>query len=92
VERRGSSTAPIVVNGRTITLRARTWVVPLSFGDMHMWYVHARPDHVEVLEPDGRHRTLRVHDFTFTTRVAVIAGSAVAIAAARFRRRQRSAA
>jgi hypothetical protein len=88
VQRRGSSTAPIVVNGRTITLRARTWTVPLSFGDTQMWFVHARPDHVEVLEADGRHRTLRVHDVTYTTRLAVLAGSALAIAAARARRRR----
>jgi hypothetical protein len=86
VQRRGSSTAPIVVNGRTITLRARTWTVPLRFGDVQMWFVHARPDHVEVLEPDGRHRTLRVHDLTYTTRLAVFAGWVLAIAAARVRR------
>jgi hypothetical protein len=87
VHRRGSSTAPIVVNGRTITLRARTWTVPLTFGDLQVWFVHARPDHVEVLEPDGRHRTLRVRDVTYTTRVAVLAGWALAIVAARVRRR-----
>jgi hypothetical protein len=91
VERRGSSTAPIVVNGRTITLRAHAWTLPLSFGDTHLWFVHAAPDHVEVLEPDGRHRTLRVHDVMYATRVAVLAGSALAIAATRWRHRQRSA-
>ncbi len=89
VQRHGSSTAPIVVNGRTITLRSRTWTVPLRFGDAHLSFVHACPDHVEVLEPDGRHRTLRVHDVTFTTRLAVVAGSALIIAAARWRRRSR---
>jgi hypothetical protein len=92
VQRHGSSTAPIVVNGRTITMRTRSWAVPLRFGDVHLWLVHACPDHVEVLEADGRHRTLRMHDVTYATRVAVFAGSALAIAAARARRRSRRSA
>jgi hypothetical protein len=87
VERTGSSTAPIVVNGRTITLRARTFAVPVHIGDVHLWFVRARPDHVEILEPDGRHHTMRVHDVTNATRLAVAAGSFVCVIAARLRRR-----
>jgi hypothetical protein len=90
VHRNGSSTGPIVVGGRTITMRARTWAVPLDLGDLHFWFVHARPDHVEVLEPDGRHRTLRVHDVTYATRLAVTIGSVACVIATRLRRRRRS--
>jgi hypothetical protein len=90
LQRNGSSTRPIVVGGRTITMRARTWAVPLRVGDMHLWFVHARPDHVEVLEPDGRHRTMRVHDVTYATRLAVTIGSVACVIAARLRRRMRS--
>jgi hypothetical protein len=86
----GSSTAPIVVGGRTITLRAQTRTLPVRFGDMHLWFVHARPHHVEVLEPDGRHHTLRVRDVTFGTRLAIAAASLAGVAAARRRHRHRS--
>jgi hypothetical protein len=89
LHRSGSSTAPIVVGGRTITLRARTWAVPVRLGDARLWFVHAGPDHVEVLEPDGRHRTLRVHDVTYTARLAVTIGSAACVIATRLRRRKR---
>jgi hypothetical protein len=85
----GSSTAPIVVSGRTITLRAQTWALPVKFGDMQMWLVHARPHHVEVLEPDGRHHTMRVRDVTFGTRLAIAAASAIGVAAARHRRHRK---
>jgi hypothetical protein len=87
VHRSGSSTTPIVVNGRTITMRARTWSVPVHLGPAHLWLVHAGPDHVEVLEPDGRHHTLRVHDVTFLARAAISAASIAGVTAARWRRR-----
>jgi hypothetical protein len=86
----GSSTAPIVVGGRTITLRAQTWALPVRLGDVQLWFVHARPHHVEVLEPDGRHHTLRVRDLTFGTRLAIAAASLAGVVAARRRHRQRS--
>jgi hypothetical protein len=89
LQKSGSSTAPIVVSGRTITMRARTWTVPVHLGDVHLWFVHARPDHVEVLEPDGRHRTLRVHDVTYATRLGVTIGSVVCVIATRLHRRTR---
>ena len=89
LQRSASSTAPIVVNGRTITMRAHSWTVPVRLGNAQLWFVHARPDHVEILEADGRHHTVRVHDVTFTTRLAIAAASVVGVAAAR-RRRQRS--
>jgi hypothetical protein len=90
MQRDGSSTAPIVVGGRTVTMRARTWTLPIRLGDTQLWYVHARPDHIEILEADGRHRTTRVRDLTYTTRLAIIAGSAAWVAATRLKRRRRS--
>ncbi|MDQ1520712.1 MAG: hypothetical protein QOI55_1785 [Actinomycetota bacterium] len=87
VERTGSSTAPIVVDGRTVTMRARTWAVPVHLGDLHLWFARSRPDHVEILETDGRHRTMRVHDVTHATRLAVTVGSLSCVIAARLRRR-----
>jgi len=89
LQRHGSSTAPIVVGGRTVTLRSHTSTLPVHIGGLRLWWVHARPDHVEVLEPDGRHHTLRVHDVTYTTRVAVMIGSLACAALLRRRRRSR---
>jgi hypothetical protein len=87
VHRSGTSTAPIVVNGRVITMRARTWSVPVRLGDFQLWLVHDGPDHVEVLEPDGRHHTLPVRDFTFLARAVISAASIACVAIARRRRR-----
>jgi hypothetical protein len=89
VQRSATSTAPIVVHGRTVTLRARTYTVPVRLGDVQLWWVHARPDHVEVLEPDGRHHTMRVRDVTFAARLAIGVASFAGVVAAR-RRRARS--
>jgi hypothetical protein len=75
VQRNETSTAPIVVGGRTVTLRARSWMVPIRLGDVQLWWGRTRPDHVEILEADGRHHTLRVRDVDYGTRFAVMAGS-----------------
>jgi hypothetical protein len=87
VRRSGSSTAPIVVDERVITMRARTTAVPFQFGDSRGFFVRARPDHVEVLEPDGRHLSVRVHDVTENACYAIaFAAFALAIAGRVYRR------
>jgi hypothetical protein len=91
VRRSGSSTAPIVVNDRVITLRARTTTVPLQIGDSRAFYTRVRPDHVEVLEPDGRHVTVRVHDVTENACYAVAFISFVFAIAVRAHRRRAGA-
>ncbi|MCU1426558.1 MAG: hypothetical protein JWL83_558 [Actinomycetia bacterium] len=85
--RSGSSTAPIVVGERIVTLRSRTTSVPFQFGEVTAVVARARPHHVEVLEPDGRHLTIRVRDVTFGARLAVTIASATAVIAARVCRR-----
>jgi hypothetical protein len=84
--RSGSSTAPIVVGERIITMRSRTTSVPFQFGDVTAVVARARPHHVEVLEPDGRHLTIRVRDVTFGARLAVAVASATVVVAGRMRR------
>jgi hypothetical protein len=87
VERRTASTAPIAVGDRTITLRSCTTTVRVPVGRTTIVMVHARPDHVEALDGDGRRTTRRVHDWVFTIRM--LAAAAVAGAVMARRRRQR---
>jgi hypothetical protein len=91
VRRSGSSTAPIVVNDRVITLRARTTTVPFQIGDTRAFYSRVRPDHVEVLEPDGRHLTVRLHDVTENACYAVAFVSLLFVVACRAYRRRADA-
>jgi hypothetical protein len=83
LRRARSSTAPIVVGGRTVTMHASTWSLSLRVGDTDLLFVHAQPDHVEVLEGDGRHHTVRVHDVTLAARAAISLASMAAIAITR---------
>jgi hypothetical protein len=59
-------------------------------GDVALHVTRLRPDHVEVLEADGRHHTVRVPDLTFAARLAISAASVVAVALARRHTRGRS--
>jgi hypothetical protein len=91
VRRRDTSTAPIVAADRIVTLRARTLTVPVSVGTVNLWYVHARPTLVEVIDANGGHATKRIPDITFATRVAALALPFVcAVFTRRQRRRARS--
>lgn len=87
VECRTASTASIAVGDRTITMRSCTTTVRVPVGGTTIVMVHARPDHVEVLDGDGRRTTRRVHDWVFTIRI--LAAASVAIAVMTRRRRPR---
>ena len=64
-------------------------MLPLQFGDTQCFVARARPEHVEVLERDGRHVTIRVRDITFTARCAITATALVLATALRVQRRMR---
>jgi hypothetical protein len=81
--RSGSSTAPVVIDGRVVTLRARTTSLPMKFGETRVVLSRACPDHVEVLDSDGQHETIRVHDYNFWARAVIFGGSAIAVVASR---------
>jgi hypothetical protein len=57
----------------------------MRIGDAQLILVHAQPDHVEVLDPDGRHHTVRVHDVTYAARAAIGVASMAVIALVRAR-------
>jgi hypothetical protein len=86
LRRARSSTGPIVVGGRTVTMHASTWSLSLRIGDSDLLLAHAQPDHVEVLEADGRHHTVRVHDVTLAARAAIAVASMAVIAVVRAQR------
>jgi hypothetical protein len=88
LRRSGSSTTPMVVDGRVITLRARTLTLPIGSRVGGLTYVRVRPDHVEILERDGRHVTIPVHDIEYAARVGLALATAAIIVTARIRRRR----
>jgi hypothetical protein len=79
------------VNDRVITLRARSTTVPFRIGDTRAFYSRVRPDHVEVLEPDGRHLTVRVYDVTDNACYTVAFVSFLFVVACRAYRRRAGA-
>jgi hypothetical protein len=95
VQRSESTIGPVAVDGRTITLVAKTRAVHLRgrVGDaqspwaLHVW---ARPAHVEVLDEDGRRHVVRIHDIERAVMMAVVVGAAGYILGIRALRRGRS--
>ena len=76
VQRSETTLGPVAVDGRTITLVAKTRALNLggrNGGAVHVW---SRPSHVEVLDEDGRRHVVRVHD---VQRVAMIATAVAAL-------------
>ena len=81
---RGESTiGPVAVDGRTITLVARTSGVHVGGGPLAALGVRARPTHIEVLDAQGRRQVVRIRDVE-TTLIATIV--AVGTAGARMAR------
>jgi hypothetical protein len=90
VQRSETTVGPVAVDGRTITLVAKTRAVhfPGRVGDaLHVW---ARPAHVEVLDEDGRRHVVRIHDVERAVMMAVVLGAAGYILGIRALRRGRS--
>jgi len=70
VERGETTYGPVAVDGRTLTLVART----------HRWrgrHVWTRPTHLEVLDEDGKREVVRIRD----TEYALIGAAAAALTA-----------
>jgi len=62
LQRAESTVGPVAVDGRTITLVARTTVVHLGSDERGALHLRARPLHVEVLERDGKRHIVRIRD------------------------------
>jgi hypothetical protein len=62
VQRGESTIGPVAVDGRTLTLVARTRAVRVGNGTWGGLHMRARPDHVEVLDSEGRHQVVRIPD------------------------------
>jgi hypothetical protein len=70
-----TTTGPVAVGGRTITLVART-----SRRSIGSWFSErARPTHIEILDGDGRRHVVPVRDYQrlATALIAAVAGACV---------------
>jgi len=84
-----STTGPVVVDGRTIALVAKTRALSLGRTSGSLFHVRSRPAHVEVLDGDGRRRVLPIRDVQRLVMSAIVA---VTVAGVVLRRARREAA
>lgn len=81
-----STTGPVAVAGRTLTLVSRTRALRLG-GDRWGWFhIRSRPSHVEVLERDGARRVVRIHDLHRLATAAILAVATACVVGTRGRR------
>jgi len=86
VQRSETTVGPVAVDGRTITLVARTRAVRVGNGNYGAVHVRARPTHVEVLDEDGRRSVVRIRDvesWLLTTVAMASVGYVIALRALR---------
>jgi hypothetical protein len=89
---RGETTiGPVAVDGRTITLVARTHALHLGARGRGALHVRARPAHVEVLDGQGRREVVRIHDVERSLIAVIGVAGAVAAIGVRALRKARSA-
>ena len=62
LQRGETSVGPVAVDGRTITLVARTTAVHIGSDERGALHLRSRPVHVEVLDADGRRHIVRIRD------------------------------
>ena len=75
LQRAETSVGPVAIDGRTITFVARTRAIRFGHGDRAgAVHVRARPTHVEVLNQDGRHEVVRIHDVERAVMTAIAVG------------------
>jgi len=88
LRRRETTVGPVALDGRTITLVARTTAVHLgdTFGGLH---VRARPAHVEVLEANGQRQVIPVRDVEHVLVTAITIAGLVGACALRVIRNRR---
>ena len=73
VQQEHTTVGPVAIDGRTITLVARSRAVRFGRRRDRALHVRARPSHVEVLDAQGRRDVVRIRDVEGT----LIAGIAV---------------
>ncbi len=82
--RTGETTVgPIAVDGRTITLVARTRAIHVGDETRAVLYVRARPHHVEVLGEDGRRQIVAVRDIEYVAMAGITIGAIIVASALR---------
>jgi hypothetical protein len=87
---RGETTVgPVAVDGRTITMVARTRALHLGGAGRGALHVRARPVHVEVLDGDGRREVVRIHDLERALMAAIGVAGAVLVLGVRAARKTR---
>jgi hypothetical protein len=79
VQRGETTIGPVAVEGRTITLVARTRALHIGGDERGALHVRARPTHVEVLDEDGRRHEMRIRDVEAAL-IATIAVAGIALA------------
>jgi hypothetical protein len=87
VQRGETTIGPVAVDGRTITLVARTSGIRLRGGRLAALGVRARPTHIEVLDEQGRRQVVRIRDLETTVIAAIVATGTVCALAARVLKR-----
>lgn len=89
VEQAETVAGPVAIDGRTLTLVARTSIVRLGRRPGLALGGWARPAHVEVLDRDGRRRVVRIHDVEAILTAAIALTGATYVLAARAIKRAR---
>ena len=86
LQRFESTTGPVAVGGRTITLVARTHAVEIARPGLGLFAVRSRPAHVEVLDDAGNRRTVPVRDVQRILTTAIMVGTVACLFGIRSRR------
>jgi hypothetical protein len=84
-----TTSGPVAVDGRTITLVARSRAVRVGgerVGVMHVW---SRPSHVEVLDGDGTRQVVRIRDVQRIATAAIMAAAGACVLGVELSRRHR---
>jgi hypothetical protein len=91
VQQGESTFGPVAVDGRTITLVARTRAVRLGRRGAGALGLRARPTHVEVLEADGRRQVVRIRDIESGAIITIALATVGYVLGVRALRRRESA-
>ncbi len=89
LQRGESTTGPLAVGGRTITLVARTTALHVGGDDRGGLHVRSRPAHVEILDEDGQRHVVHIRDVEYTLIAAIAIGGAASACALRLIRNKR---
>ncbi len=90
VQRGETTVGPVAVDGRTITLVARTSGVRVRGGPLAALGVRARPTHVEVLDEQGRRQVVRIRDVEAGLICGIVVAGTVGALMARVFKKARS--